>query len=103
MGDCRSHTVLSPYRNGAYAETVPRLVGGESSLLVSVGGGVYVSPTVGYRFNWARKMGVNLGLGMSIAGYTSEVYEGTQTAPDSYEIQYVGKKHGSSIYFTFRE
>ena len=69
---------------------------------VANGGGVYVSPTVGYRFNWGRKMGVNLGLGMSIAGYTSEVYEGTQTAPDSYEIQYVGKKHGSSIYFTFR-
>ena len=28
---------------------------------VANGGGVYVSPTVGYRFNWARKMGVNLG------------------------------------------
>ena len=69
---------------------------------VANGGGVYVSPTVGYRFNWARKMGVNLGLGMSIAGYTSEVYEGTQTAPDSYEIQYVGKKHGSLVFFTFR-
>ena len=69
---------------------------------VANGGGIYVSPTVGYRFNWGRKMGVNLGLGMSIAGYTSEVYDGTLTTPDSYEIQYVGKKHGSLVFFTFR-
>ncbi len=69
---------------------------------VANGGGVYVSPTIGYRFNWGRKMGVNLGLGMSIAGYTAEVYDGKFTGPDSYEIQYVGKKHGSRVYFTFR-
>lgn len=69
---------------------------------VANGGGIYVSPTVGYRFNWGRKMGVNLGLGVSIAGYTAEVYDGNFTAPDSYEIQYVGKKHGSRVYCTFR-
>ena len=69
---------------------------------VANGGGIYVSPTIGYRFNWGRKMGVNLGLGMSVAGYTAEVYDGKFTGPDSYEIQYVGKKHGSRVYFTFR-
>ncbi len=69
---------------------------------VANGGGVYVSPTVGYRFNWARKMGVNLGLGMSIAGYTAEHYEGSFTSPDSYETQYVGKQSHARVYFTFR-
>ena len=43
---------------------------------VNVGCGVnaFFSPTVGYRFNWGRKMGLNVGLGMSLVGYTMDVY-----------------------------
>lgn len=59
---------------------------------VTDGGGVYVSPTIGYRFNWGRKVGVNLGLGMSVAGYTVDYYEGSFTGPDSFEMHYVGGK-----------
>ncbi len=69
---------------------------------IAEGGGLYISPTVGYRFNWGRKTGVNLGVGMSVAGYTAEHYEGSMTGPDSYEIQYVGKEHHTRVYFTFR-
>ena len=31
-------------------------------------GGIYCSPTVGYRFNWGRKSAINFGLGASIYG-----------------------------------
>lgn len=66
------------------------------------GVGMYLSPTIGYRFNWGRKMGVNLGLGLSLAGYRAEHYEGTWTDPDSYEIHYVATRHHVRPYFSFR-
>lgn len=34
-------------------------------------GGVYFSPTVGYRFNWGRSSAINLSLGMTLFGYRS--------------------------------
>ena len=69
---------------------------------VAEGAGNYISPTIGYRFNWGRKMGVNLGAGLSLAGYRAEHYEGIVTGPDSYEIQYVGTKRHIRPYFSFR-
>ena len=69
---------------------------------VAEGAGIYISPTIGYRFNWGRKMGFNIGAGLSLAGYRSEHYEGTMTGPDSYEIQYLGTKHPIRPYFSFR-
>lgn len=69
---------------------------------LSEGGGIYFSPTIGYRFNWGRKVGVNLGLGLTLSGYTAEHYEGWFDSPDSYEIYYVGKRHHVRAYFTFR-
>lgn len=37
------------------------------------GGGIYFSPMIGYRFNWGRKMGINVGVGLTLIGvkYTS--------------------------------
>ncbi len=69
---------------------------------VAEGAGVYFSPTVGYRFNWGRKMGVNLGAGLTLAGYRAEHYEGTITGPDSYEMHYIGIRHHVRAYFSFR-
>ena len=69
---------------------------------IADGGGIYISPTIGYRYNWGRKMGVNLGIGLSLAGYKAEHYEGTTTGPDSYEIQYVSTEHHINPYFSFR-
>lgn len=64
--------------------------------------GIYISPTIGYRFNWGRKMGVNLGAGLTLAGYKAEHYEGTWISPDSYEINYIATKHHLRPYFSFR-
>lgn len=69
---------------------------------VAEGTGVYISPTIGYRFNWGRKMGVNIGAGLTLSGYKAEHYEGSWTGPDSYEIQYVGTSRHIRPYFSFR-
>lgn len=69
---------------------------------IAEGTGVYISPTIGYRFNWGRKAGVNLGAGLTLAGYKADHYEGTITGPDSYEIQYVGTRSHIRPYFSFR-
>lgn len=66
------------------------------------GAGAFFSPSIGYRFNWGRKMGVNIGAGLTLAGYRAEHYEGTITGPDSYEIHYVGTRHHVRPYFSFR-
>lgn len=67
--------------------------------------GIYLSPTVGYRFNWGRKMGVNIGLGYTLAGYKIDCYEGDFYGPaldGGYLINYVGTVHRTRSYFTFR-
>lgn len=42
---------------------------------VADNGGVYFSPTVGYRFNWGRRSAINLGLGLTLFGYRSSYTE----------------------------
>lgn len=42
---------------------------------VADNGGVYFSPTVGYRFNWGRRSAINLGLGLTLFGYRSSYPE----------------------------
>lgn len=39
------------------------------------GGGIYFSPAIGYRFNWGRKLGVNLGVGLTVKGNKVDIYE----------------------------
>lgn len=38
----------------------------------SDGGGIYFSPTIGYRCNWGRKANFNVGVGMTLCGQTDE-------------------------------
>lgn len=66
------------------------------------GAGVYFSPTVGYRFNWGRKMGVNLGLGLTLGGYKAEHYDIIIPSPDEYIIEYLGTRRHVRAYFSFR-
>ncbi len=35
-------------------------------------GTVYFSPSIGYRFNWGRKVGINVGVGYTLDGYRYE-------------------------------
>lgn len=66
------------------------------------GGGVYFSPNIGYRFNWGRKVGINLGLGVSVLGYKMPIYE-IAPGPDGYNIVYeAGSYRGTRAYFSFR-
>lgn len=69
---------------------------------IAEGVGAYISPTIGYRFNWGHKMGINFGAGLTLAGYKAEHYEGTWMGPDSYEIQYINTRHHIRPYFSFR-
>lgn len=66
------------------------------------GGGVYFSPNIGYRFNWGRKVGVNVGLGLTLLGYSYDLYEIAPT-PEGYFTSYkVGSSRGVDPYFSFR-
>ncbi len=38
-------------------------------------GGIYFSPSVGYRINWGRKIGVNIGVGWSMTGNRRHIDE----------------------------
>lgn len=40
------------------------------------GGGVYLSPTVGYRCNWGRKANFNIGLGLTLRGASNVIHDG---------------------------
>lgn len=65
------------------------------------GGGIYFSPTVGYRFNWGRKADVNLGLGLTVRGKTEDIFaiNADQWCGTSVEIV---KDHQTNAFFTFR-
>lgn len=66
------------------------------------GGGVFFSPGVGYRFNWGRKMGINLGIGLTVQGYKASYYI-LDTSPDGYSIwSYAGEHRGSIAFFSFK-
>lgn len=69
---------------------------------LSSGTGIYFSPSIGYRFNWGRKTGINIGAGLTLAGYKAHHYEGTWQGPDSFELQYIGTKRHVRAYFSFR-
>ncbi|MDE6301912.1 MAG: hypothetical protein K2M19_09380 [Muribaculaceae bacterium] len=69
---------------------------------LSDGGGIYFSPSVGYRFNWGRKVGINLGVGLTLQGYAIDHYE-VVILPDDYVwLTYTGRKHGAHALFSFR-
>lgn len=67
------------------------------------GGGVYFSPNIGYRFNWGRKAGLNVGVGTTLIGSKIDIYEVTLN-PDSgyHEFHYSGREKRSTVYFSFK-
>lgn len=74
---------------------------------LSDGGGVYFSPTIGYRLNFGRKVNMNFGLGFTLRGYSSELYRVDLVAGENgedpyYMATYMGKKHHSNAMFTIR-
>ncbi len=63
---------------------------------------LYFSPTVGYRFNFGRKLGLNVGAGLTLAGYKAEHYEGIYTGPNDYDFYYTGTQHKVRPCFALR-
>lgn len=69
---------------------------------LSQGGGAYFSPQIGYRFNWGRKVGINVGAGLTLQGYTAAVYD-VMIFPDGYwNMKYIGDSKECNVYFSFR-
>ncbi len=71
------------------------------------GGGVYFSPSIGYRFNWGRKMGVNVAVGYTLQGYRSDVYEVINYDQAQNQTGWgiankIGTNHGTASFFSFR-
>ena len=46
---------------------------GDVRIGYNISDGFYMSPTIGYRLNWGRKMNVNFGVGMTLLGMTDEI------------------------------
>ncbi len=68
------------------------------------GGGVYFSPNIGYRFNWGRKMGVNVGLGLTLLGYHEDYYSIATGGDIFYDDVDIIEEHysGCRAFFSFR-
>lgn len=71
------------------------------------GGGVYFSPSVGYRFNWGRKMGINVALGYTLHSYSTDIYRIVEHDLENdqgsiYVFEKTGTYTGTSSYFSFR-
>lgn len=69
---------------------------------LSDGAGVYFSPIIGYRFNWGRKVGINVGVGMSLVGSHVDVYNITSIEDGYWSFDYVGREARHTVYFYFR-
>ena len=66
------------------------------------GGGIYASPTIGYRFNWGRKAAINIGVGMTVKGSSYDVFD-IVTGDDGYQyMKYAGRSHQTKLMFAFR-
>lgn len=67
------------------------------------GGGVYFSPSIGYRFNWGRKVGVNVGIGLTLKGYKRDIID-IEYYPDLgwWDGEYKGREKGFETLFSFR-
>lgn len=70
---------------------------------LATGGGIYFSPTIGYRFSLTRKLALNIGVGLTLRGYKAEHYD-IIANPDNGVINliYRGCEHHSEPNFTFR-
>ncbi len=66
-------------------------------------GTVYFSPSIGYRFNWGRKVGLNLGVGYTLDGYRCPEYKQVETIYGYTTLVPTGNKINYNLSsFTFR-
>lgn len=67
------------------------------------GGGIYFSPSIGYRFNWGRKVGINIGVGLTLKGYKMDILH-MEYNPELgwWEGEYIRTKRRVGSLFSFR-
>lgn len=71
---------------------------------VASGGGFYLSPSVGHRFDLGRKVGINLGVGLTLQAYSIDMYD-TPFYDDNYgwiTANKIGTDRGCAAFFSFR-
>lgn len=70
------------------------------------GGGIYFSPTIGHRFNWGRKFGVNIGAGITLRQRSKDVYRVDLVSffpnPIDFDRVYLGRRHYTDTFFTLK-
>ncbi len=67
------------------------------------GGGIYFSPMIGYRFNWGRKLGINVGVGLTVKQITYDIFDIGYDDNGYYNIIATGKKgHYCDTFFAFK-
>lgn len=70
---------------------------------LSNGGGIYFSPTIGYRFSLTRNIALNAGVGLTLRGYKVETYDIVVDPDNGYTTAiYSGDEHHTQPNFTFR-
>lgn len=65
------------------------------------GGGIYFSPTVGYRLSLGAKTNLNFGVGLTVRGYTEETTV-VEALDPGWPLEYVENHHKANAMFTFR-
>lgn len=67
------------------------------------GGGIYFSPSIGYRFNWGRKFGINVGIGLTLKGYKMDILD-IEYYPELgwWGVNYMGTERKMATFFSFR-
>lgn len=76
-----------------------------ADLRIGMCGGIYLSPSVGYRFNWGRKVGINIAAGYTLRGYKVDVYDFENPVQDDlgyWTVTYLGRETRTHSYFSFR-
>lgn len=68
--------------------------------------GIYFSPTIGYHFDWGRRVGLNLGVGMTLRQFERERYQMTLTPDENGGLHLntvsQGKRHETRAMLTVR-
>lgn len=66
------------------------------------GGGLYLSPTIGYRFNWGRKAAVNIGVGLTVKGSSVDVFDIAYDDHGYMIMNKIGSDCQTKLMFAFR-
>lgn len=64
--------------------------------------GYYLSPTVGYRLNWGRKVNINFGAGVTVCGKHENVLAQMPTDANGGYVNISKKRNYADTFFTLR-